>query len=64
MLKVGNGVDQCLRHCLAWKWTKFSPFMWDPFLLSLDKARVSIMTKTVFLKILFLAFSWSGFHCH
>lgn len=36
-----NGVVQCLSHCLSQIWMNFSPFMWEPFLLSLEKACVS-----------------------
>lgn len=64
---VGDGFDGCLSHCLAQKWAESSPFMWEPFLLRLEKAGVRSVghDKDCFLKkkkILFLAFSWSSIH--
>lgn len=57
MLKVGNGADQCLRHCLAWKWTKFSLLLCGILFFLVWIKPVYRSWETVFLKILFLAFS-------
>lgn len=37
---VDGRFDDCLSHCLAQKWAKSSPFMWELSLLSLEKAAV------------------------
>lgn len=52
MVMVAGRFDERLSHCLAQKWGIFSPFMWEPFLPSLEKAGVCSVDhdKDCFLK--------------